>query len=338
MKQHLIFIVLMLGFAFPILSQDQSDAAFEAIQKMILHAEKQIKNKAILKELKHSRKQMERVRELWASGLIPNSVGLLLDVRRNLYKYGSYETQEFQQNVRMIMKTLWPILLKTGRFRSDVHKLPGVTLVRIIAPEGTFTVCYPDHAAPGETISGRVYAAPEVSASYYLLSLMEKPVVPDGSLQKWAMPEAFDFVLSDHWGNEIVRVHHTIHQEPLKVSTLSDPELQEEKQPREAKPNIEIPHLRFEISSKVKGGGHLIVRGPFDGDFNTTSIGIGKYQGYIVAEAPGILVISVHPRMTGEWTILIHENDNWVRCRTNVQTEEVDPFATLATCSPPTRS
>jgi len=145
-------------------------------------------------------------------------------------------------------------------------------------------------------------------------------------------------VLNDQWGNEIVRAKHQI-----KVSTNvldgmgngAKSELEEEKQPREAQPNIEIPYLRFQISSIAKSGGPIVVEGPFDGDFSTTRVGIGQYQGYVLGESPGILILATHQKMTGDWTILLVENEHWVRCRVKLQAEDVDPFATVATCTPP---
>ena len=307
-----------------------------SIAQLLRNTEKLTQNKTVRSQIKRSRKQVERVQELWGLGAVPNSLSLLLDIRRSLYRLGGSESAQFQENVHSAMKRLWPFLLKTGRFRSDTHALPGVRLVRLIVPEGTYTMSFPHDAKPGEVISGRIHAFPAASASLYLLTLMGSPVVADGSLRKWQLPESFEFIASDVWGNEVVRTEYrmAVKAEAQTVS-VSDPDLQEEKQPTEPKPNIEIPHLRFEISSRAKAGGHLIVKGPFDGDFSNTTVGIGKYQAHIVAESPGRLVLGVHPQLAGDWTILISEADNWVRCRVRVQAEEVDPFETLTICTPP---
>jgi hypothetical protein len=235
------------------------------------------------------------------------------------------------------MKRLWPFLLKSGRFRSDTHTSQGITIVRLIVPEGTFAMSFPAAAKPGDLVSGRIQATPSSSASLYLLTAMGLPTVPQGSLRKWTLPQQFELVLNDHWGNEIVRTKHEFKNSTIVLDGPGNGAksgLPEEKQPREAQPNIEIQHLRFQISSIAKAGGPIVVEGPFDGDFSTTRIGIGQYQGHILGESPGRLILATHPKMTGDWTILVMENDLWSRCRVKLQTEDVDPFATVTTCVP----
>jgi hypothetical protein len=338
MKTHCIVLLILFCFTPIAFAQSSSEAELKSIQKLISNTEKLTKNKGIRDQLKRSRRHLDRVRELWQAGAVPNSLGLLLEVRSILYRNGASESPSFQQNLRFAMKRLWPFLLKSNRFRSDVHKVSGVTYVRILVPEGSFTMSFPEDTKPGEVVSGRIQTSPSQTASLYLLTVLGAPVVADGSLHKWQLPESVDLILNDQWGNEIVRANHRIAALPTDPNVSStDPQLQVEKQPREAKQNIEIPHLRFEISSRVKAGGYLIVKGPFDGDFSNTTVAIGKYQGHIVTESPGRVVLLIHPQMTGDWTILIHEDEHWARCRVRVQKEEVDPYSTLSVCTPPER-
>ncbi|MCI0416808.1 hypothetical protein L0222_28910 [bacterium] len=338
MKRFVVLLCFLFSCSSLSYAQDTSVLELKSIERLIASTEKLTRNKSIKAPLKKVRKQMNQVRDLWQAGAVTNSLGLLLQIRSTLYKYGASESQTFQQNLRSAMKRLWPFLLKSGRFRSDTHTSQGITLVRLIVPEGTFVMSFPASAKPGETVSGRIQATPASSASLYLLTAVGSPVVPDGALQKWNLPQQFELILNDPWGNEIVRAKHQI-QVPANVLVETgdgvSSELQREKQPREAQPNIEIPYLRFQISSRAKAGGPIVVEGPFDGDFSTTRVGLGQYQGYVLAESPGRLILATHSKMTGDWTILIIENDIWVRCRVKLQTEEVDPFATLATCTPP---
>ena len=336
MKVTVFILILLLAIAPVAKGQSTDVAGLKSIAKFLERTEKETKNKTVRDQVRRSRKHVERIQELWGIGAIPNSLGLLLEVRTNLYRLGASGSLDFQQKMKLTMTRLWPFLIKTKRFRTDSQTLSGVTLVRLIFPEGTYTMLFPMDAKPGETVSGRISATPGTSASLYVLTVMGSPALADGSLRKWQLPESFDMVLSDPWGNEIVRATHKLTADvPQQASAPSDPRLQEEKQPIEPKPNIEIPHLRFEISSKAKAGGHLIIKGPFDGDFSNTNVDIGKYEAHILTESPGRLILAVHPQMTGDWTILIHENDNWARCRVRVQSDEVDPFATLSTCTPP---
>jgi hypothetical protein len=143
--------------------------------------------------------------------------------------------------------------------------------------------------------------------------------------------------LNDPWGNEVVRARHELRGSTNVLDGTEDgakSELPEEKQPRDIQPNIEIQHLRFQISSTAKAGGPIVVEGPFDGDFSTTRVGIGQYQGYILGESPGRLILATHPKMNGDWTVLVMENDLWSRCRVKLQPEEVDPFSTVTECLP----
>ena len=334
MKRYVILLCLL--FCFSAISHSQNAEELKSIEKLISSTEKLTKNKSITAPLKRVRKQLIRVRELWQAGAIPNSLGLLLEIRRTLYQCGGSESQIFQQNLHSAMKRLWPFLLKSGRFRTDTHTSQGITVERLIVPEGTITMSFPAAGKPGDLVSGRIQATPPSLASLYLLTVMGSPTVPDGNLQKWTLPQQFDLTLNDPWGNEIVRSRHE-----LKVSNVLDGTgdgaksgLPEEKQPRDVQPNIEIQHLRFKISSTAKAGGPIVVEGPFDGDFSTTRVGIGQYQGYILGESPGRLILATHQKMTGDWTILVMENDLWSRCRVKLQAEEIDPFSTVTECLP----
>ncbi len=337
MKCYAILLCFLFGLTTFSYSQSTDDLELKSIEKLVASTEKLTLNKSVKATLKRVRKQLNRVGELWQVGAVPNSLGILMEIRGTLYRYGTSESLAFQQNVRSAMKRLWPFLLKSGRFRSDTHKSQGMTLVRLIVPEGTITMSFPSVAKPGETVSGRIHATPESFASLYLLTVLGSPVVPDGKLRKWNLPQQFELVLNDQWGNEIVRA---VHQVKIPANVLDgagnggDSELEHVKQPREAQPNIEIPHLWFQISSRAKAGEPIFVEGPFDGDFSTTRVGIGQYQGHVIGESPGRLILATHPKMIGDWTILLIENEHWVRCRVKLQSEEVDSSATLATCVP----
>jgi hypothetical protein len=331
--------VILFGFLFCLSGSAYSQNAEElkAIEKLISRTEKLTENKTIKAPLTRVRKQLIRVQELWQAGAIPNSLGLLLEIRRTLYQYGASESQTFQQNLHSAMKRLWPFLLKSGRFRTDTHTSQGITVVRLIVPEGTITMSFPAAGKPGEVVSGRIQVAPPSMASQYLLTAMGSPTVPDGNLRKWTLPQQLDLILSDPWGNEVVHARHEVRGSTNVLGGSGDgakSELPEEMQPRDVQPNIEIQHLRFQISSTAKAGGAIVVEGPFDGDYSTTRVGIGKYHGYILGESPGRLILATHQKMTGDWTILVMENDLWSRCRVKLQAEDVDPFATVAECVP----
>ncbi len=100
MKLQVILLVFMIGFTPLVVARQGADSELESIQKFISSTEKLTKNKEIRRQLKRTRGQLDRVRELWVAGAIPDSLGLLFEVRRILYRYGSSESQEFQQNMR----------------------------------------------------------------------------------------------------------------------------------------------------------------------------------------------------------------------------------------------
>jgi hypothetical protein len=339
MKRTIVLFLIFLAIPPFLFSADLTAAGqeFKSIQEVLKDTTNLMKDDTKKETLKYVRKQLVRVHELWDQGYVPNSLTLLMNVRSILYRSASGESDMVQQNLKSVMRRLWPFLLKSGRFRSDIQTFQGVVLVSLIVPEGRFLFSIPEDARPQETVSGGVQAFPENLASLYLLTIAGTPIVPDRALRRWNLPQSFDLILTDMWGNEVIHINQRLSSEPsnnVEASSVKS-SLPSEKQPREVHQNIEIPYLRFQISARVKAGEHLIVEGPFDGDFSTTLAGIGKFQAQIVAESPRRLVLWIHPRMTGPWTILIKENENRVRCKVEVQSEAVDPFATLSTCTPP---
>jgi len=337
MKLSLGLLLILTLPTFLFATDTPAAAEFKSIEELLKYTTKMTEDDTKRSTLKFVRKEVARVRELWDLGYVQNSLPLLLNIRKILYRYGTAESLAFQQNLKSIMRRLWPFILQSGRFRSEVQTYQGITSVSLIVPEGRFVFSVPADARPGETVSGSIQSFPPDLASAYLLTIAGAPVVADKLLRKWTLPQTFDVMLSDIWANELIQVQQSVVSEATN-SVEGSPiqgQLPLEKEPREPRPNIEIPHLRFQISSRVKAGDHLIVEGPFDGDFSTTTVGIGQYQAEILGESPRRLVLAVHPGMTGPWTIFIGENENRVRCRVNIQSESIDPFATLATCTPP---
>jgi hypothetical protein len=339
MKRTTVLLLIFLAIPAFLFSAEDTPAAqeFKSIQEVLKDTARLTNNDAKRETFKYLRKELDRARQLWDQGYVPNTLSVLMNVRSILYRSSTGESAPVQQNLKSVMRRLWPFLLKSGRFRSDVQTYEGVVSVSLIVPEGRFLFTIPTDARPEETVSGGIQSFPESIASLYLLTIAGTPVVPDQALRRWNLPQSFDLILTDMWGNELVHVKQSLLDDPtnqVETPDIRSP-LPSEKQPREIRPNIEIPHLRFQISSRAKAGEHLIVEGPFDGDFRTTLAGIGKFQAQIIAESPRRLVLWIHPRMLGPWTILIAENENRVRCRVEIQTEAVDPFATLTTCTPP---
>jgi hypothetical protein len=339
MRRTIVLFLIFLGPPSILFSAEDTPAAqeFKSIQEVLKDTAKLTNEDTKKETLKYVRKELDRVRQLWDEGYVPNTLSILMNVRSILYRSATGETAPVQQNLKSVMRRLWPFLLKSGRFRFDVQNYQGVVSVNLIVPEGRFLFSIPTDARPDETVSGGIQSFPESIASLYLLTIAGTPVVPDQALRRWNLPKSFDLILTDMWGNELVHVKQALLDDSSNNvdAPVARSPLPLEKQPREIRPNIEIPHLRFQISSRAKAGEHLIVEGPFDGDFSTTLAGIGKFKAQIIAESPRRLVLWIHPRMLGSWTILIAENENRVRCRVEIQTEAVDPFATLTTCTPP---
>jgi hypothetical protein len=317
-------------------ADSNSSQEFKSIEDLLKYTARMAKDDTHKSTINYVRKQVARSRELYDRGYAPNALPILLNIRTILYRYANVETPAFQQNLKSVMRRLWPFILQSGRFRSETNSHQGIVSISLIVPEGRMTFGYPDDARPGETVSGRIDSVPKNLGSEYLLTVAGSPVVPDNSLQKWKLPSNFDLVVSDIWSNELIHVKHSLTTDPSNELQRALPNgLQAEKQPREPQQDIQIPYLRFRISARAQAGEHLIVEGPFDGDFSTTIAGIGKYQAEILGESPRRLVLGIHPRLVGPWTIYIAENQNHVRCRVSIETQDVDPFATLSTCTPP---
>jgi hypothetical protein len=336
MRILLITILIFLTSGISYATDSANDQEFKSIEELLKYTAKMAKDDTRKSTIKYVRSEVRRVRELYDQGYSANALPLLLNIRRILYRYGNVESVEFQQNLKSVMKRLWPFILESGRFRSETHTFEGITSVILIVPEGQITLQYPEDARPGETISGRIDSNPPNLNADYLLTINGGPVVADNTLRKWNFPVSFDLIVTDVWSNELIKVKQSLAPDPSNRMEGPVPSgLQVEKQPREPQQDIQIPYLRFRVSARAKAGENLIVEGPFDGDFTTTVAGIGKYQAEILGESPRRLVLRIHPRMTGPWTILVRENQSRVLCRVTVDTQPVDPFATMATCTPP---
>src|SRR6478672_9349502 len=121
MKQifALFFILVIPSLLF---SSADTPAAqeFKSIQEVLTDTAKLTTDDTKKETLKYVRKELDRVRELWDQGYVPNTLPILMNVRSNLYRSVSGETPSVQQNLKSVMRRLWPFLLKSGRFKSDV--------------------------------------------------------------------------------------------------------------------------------------------------------------------------------------------------------------------------
>ncbi len=335
-------LIMMVMILMPVLcgAEDQAaDAELKAIQKSISSVEKLATQKSIKAELKNARKQLDIVREAYRSNLIPNTLSTLQGIRTILYRCGRSETPEFQQNIRFLLARLWPFLIKTGYFRTEVKEIDGIVSIIWFVPEGTLSIHFPGDTRPGEKVSGSAWASPAELTALYTLTVDEEPALLSTFMREWVFPQRFSFVLRDSFGFEVIRLQQSLRETenktPEALSGTPAPGLESVPPPREPQVNIEIPHLLYQVSSVTGAGGHMVLSGPFDGNHTTTIAILGDHQARVLVESPRRAVLEVPGGLTGEFILKMRENGARFKCKVQVRDGTIDPIATLAPCQSP---
>jgi hypothetical protein len=195
--------------------------------------------------------------------------------------------------------------------RSGVAQQPAVTAstqtasglhaVTFHLPQGTIRANFPDDLAAGDTISGTVNAEPSGATpaqresnsgelTGYVIDVdQQKTPVKDKAL-RWSVPPATAggmalVILRTPSGDPVA-------QSPIPVGVPS---------PSPRATDFDLP--------TTSGSGVATARGPFDGDFRTTSVRVGSENANLLAESPRKVVFEPPPGQFGPSTLEVRTGD-----------------------------
>src|SRR5579863_342510 len=202
-------------------------------------------------------------------------------------------------------------LLSMLLMRSGVAQQPAVTAstqtasglhaVTFHLPQGTIRANFPDDLAAGDTISGTVSAEPSGTTpaqresnsgelTGYVIDVgQQKAPVKDKAL-RWSVPPATA-------GGMVLVILRApsgvpVAQSPIPVGVPS---------PAPGPTDFDLP--------TTSGSGIATARGPFDGDFRTTSVRVGSENSTLLAESPRKVVFEPPPGQFGPSTLEVRTGD-----------------------------
>jgi len=195
-------------------------------------------------------------------------------------------------------------------FSSRTDAAFGLITATFDTLSGTVSVNLPDDVAAGDTISGTVITEPkgntkdeqaknQDSLNGYVVEVANQETPPqqkEGS--KWVIPPVAQFipvVLKNREGKVVARTE-------VPVGTVVNPK------PNGNQGNYSIPPF-------AQAGRPVSVAGPFDGDFNNTSVNLGNNTAQFLAESPRKVVVRSPVNVIGPATIEVNEQNKVVaRC------------------------
>ncbi len=231
------------------------------------------------------------------------------------------ESEEFQEKIANSLKLVedYAALGDGNGLRVRTETSFGLTTTSFDTLEGTVSVNLPDDVATGDTISGTVIAEPkgstkdeqaknEDSLNGYVVEVA-KQQTPRQQTQgsKWVIPPAAQFipvVLKTRQGKEVGRTLLPVLQSnTYKPATGQTPI-----------GNLP-PQGNYSTPQFGQAGRPVSVAGPFDGDFNNTSIKLANNTAQFLAESPRKVVVRSPANLIGPTSIEVNEQNKVVaRC------------------------
>jgi len=213
-----------------------------------------------------------------------------------------------RSNVPCALAVLFCILMWSGALSAEAaDTLTGVDIVEFTLPEGTVKVFLPDDIAAGDTLSAYIGLYPSgVSGDLkdhnarFLNNLIVETTYNNVPVKEGALTMKLP---PDTEGN-VLKISLTGGEKTLGASYV---QIRRYRQPADTT-GAPTP---FDYQCPLMGqSGRLIeIKGPFDGDFNTTDFSIGGQKALILAESERKLVFETPASATGPVELVLKERD-----------------------------
>lgn len=206
------------------------------------------------------------------------------------------------------LAVLFCIFMWSGALTAEAaDNLTGVDIIEFTLPEGTVKVFLPDDIAAGDTLSAYIGIYPSGNTpdlkdrnarglnDYIVETTYNSVPVGEGALTMKIPP--------DPEGN-VIKFTLTDGEKTLGASYV---QIRRYRQPAEAAGSP----TPFDYQCPLMGqSGRLIeIKGPFDGDFDTTDFSIGGQKPLILAESERKLVFETPAAVTGSVELILKERD-----------------------------
>lgn len=311
---------------------------WKAFEKSLKSLEKKSQQKEIDQELKLARKSMEQARKA-AKIAGPHAAVFHLKTAqgflRNINIRSLTEAEDVQRSSREALQKINEILQSLHVYRSSIISRNGLQTVLLEFPEGFVQMNWPESAVTGEAVSGTVRLRVRNSESPSILETIQKDYKLEiqGQSTAWSetyalwkleqAPASVTVRVTDYFGNTLAE--ETVASSPA-AEALKEPgnpeaqptvatELTQEAQPLEPVPNVQIPHMLFQLSPVAQTGEALQVSGDFDGNISTTLVRLDRRPVFLLAESTRGTILSVPDEISAPAELYIREMDLRTRCR-----------------------
>lgn len=194
-----------------------------------------------------------------------------------------------------------------GKVSSSFETGLGLYIIAFDVPQGGVKVNLPDDMGAGDTISGTVIVKPvgrteeeqrrnANKLNRYLVEIGEERTSIVEGVIKWTIPVILSrkptyLVLRDENGEEVARA-----QIPLRITPAV-----------ETPTTLSSENYQFPVIGQTEKP--ICITGPFDGNFDTTTIEFGGQKARLIAESPRKLVVESPREVVGPTEIELKERN-----------------------------
>ena len=190
--------------------------------------------------------------------------------------------------------------------KTDIDTISGIQKTIFKTSYGDVIILLPDEILAGDEISGTIRIENAGNnldkLTKYTVSINNDvtAVSPNAEI-RFNLPKSSTggvtfMVLRDGRGNELLRNYITYQNYVVNFNSASAPSPWE-----------------FQTPPIGRNGRFSLIKGPFDGNFGTTSISIGNSSVYKIAESPRQMVFENPPGLSGETELVLNERGTEVR-------------------------
>lgn len=310
-----VVFLLCVGFA-----NAQSDDELKALGKIVEKAGKMVRDKGLKQAMNVCTGNVESARSKRKRD--PKAV-ILTELKniqvqlRIVAPMAAGQDRAFKDAVTSGLLQVAQMVVANGGYATTVRKSGGLQIITLSTPEGSVRLNVPGTLKLGEAASGSISADPMVSAGY-LISLGGQLLALERRIAPWVIPNSMEQVvlaLKTREGIDVLNIRVPIRN--TNSTSVEDPgaaDLAVEAPPDEIKVDLQIPYLKFRLSSIGWIGSPLEIQGPFDGNFTNTTVRFDGIAASIVAENPRSVVVQPPADRYGVMTISVQEGKENVSC------------------------
>jgi hypothetical protein len=251
------------------------------------------------------------------------------EILRRIIDEQQGEAADFQEKIAEALRRIEVARSGGGAGKATVDTAFGLHTATFETLQGTVAVNLPDDLQAGDTISGTVIAEPsgkseaeqaknQSELNGYVVQIEQEEVTTEKQYANLIIPAvatSIPVILKNSKGEEVARLQVRVEKQSGQFSPHQGREKSSAKFPGVGSGSGEAQEgllPAYQTPSAGQAGKPIIVKGPFDGNYETSRVSIASRSARVLAESPRQVVVQSPSDVVGKANIEVSEQGKTV--------------------------